>query len=189
MKMTRCPEKHLYDADTYKTCPYCSGELKEGTVQGKAPRKGKVVKVRAVKARRSSDVEEKKPVEAQAAPKAEEKKPVEAKTAPKAEEKKPVEAKTAPKAEEKKPVEAKTAPKAEEKKPVETKTAPKAEEKKPADKKDKKPVRTDDGAEIAMEILDSIPKSEKAEFKADRRDDIFSGRKKTDTTSREQTVC
>ncbi|HNZ98864.1 hypothetical protein, partial [Ruminococcus sp.] len=74
MKMTRCPEKHLYDADEYKTCPYCSGELKAGSEQGKAPKKGKVVKVRAVRARRSSDIEEKKPAEAKAAPKVEEKK-------------------------------------------------------------------------------------------------------------------
>ena len=109
MKMTRCPEKHLYDADEYKTCPYCSGELKEASGQGKAPRKGKVVKVRAVKAHRSADITEKKPVEAQAAPKAEEK-PVEAQASPKVEEKKPAEAQAAPKVEEKKPVEAQAAP-------------------------------------------------------------------------------
>ena len=103
MKMTRCQQKHLYDADEYKTCPYCSGVLKADDEQDKAPRKAKVVKVRPVRARRSSDAavkaEEKKAPEVKAAPKAEEKKAPEVKAAPKAEEKKAPEVKAAPKAE------------------------------------------------------------------------------------------
>ena len=102
MKMTKCPEKHLYDADKYDSCPVCA----EKNERGKTPKKAKVVRVRAVKARHSAEAE--------------------AKPSPKVEQK-PVEAKTEPKAEQK-PAETKPAPKAEQK-PAETKPAPKAEQK------------------------------------------------------------
>ena len=56
MKMTRCPEKHLYDADKYETCPYCSGEIRVAE-SGIAPKKAKIVKVRAVRSHHNSDIE------------------------------------------------------------------------------------------------------------------------------------
>ena len=55
MKMTKCPEKHLYDADKYDSCPVCA----EKNERGKTPKKAKVVRVRAVKARHSAEAEAK----------------------------------------------------------------------------------------------------------------------------------
>ena len=68
MKMTKCPEKHLYDADKYDSCPVCA----EKNERGKTPKKAKVVKVRAVKARQSAEAEV-KPADTKPAPKAEQK--------------------------------------------------------------------------------------------------------------------
>ena len=78
MKMTKCPEKHLYDADKYDSCPVCA-EKNSASERGKAPKKAKIVKVRAVRAHQSAEAESKP------APKAEEKQ-AESKPAPKTEE-------------------------------------------------------------------------------------------------------
>ena len=74
MKMTRCPNNHRYDADKYDTCPFCSDSIKAGEEREKAPKKGKVVKVkvRAVKARQNAE-DEAKAAEAQPTLKAESK--------------------------------------------------------------------------------------------------------------------
>ena len=53
MKMTKCPENHIYDKDKYPECPYCTGKIIIEPAAEKAPKKGKAVKVkvRAVRAR------------------------------------------------------------------------------------------------------------------------------------------
>ena len=58
MKMTKCPEMHLYDADKYDSCPVCA-EKNSASERGKAPKKAKIVRVRAVKARQSAEAEAK----------------------------------------------------------------------------------------------------------------------------------
>ena len=55
MKMTKCPERHIYDADKYETCPICAEKRRSETEHDKAPRKVVKVKVRAVKARSVSE--------------------------------------------------------------------------------------------------------------------------------------
>ena len=80
------------------------------------------------------------------------------------------------------------------KKLPEAKSEPKAAEKKasavmpdvkPADKKDKKhdkPVRTDDGDELAIEIMESIPESEKTKFRDTAESDLLRSKKKADVS-------
>ncbi|WP_366517425.1 hypothetical protein, partial [uncultured Ruminococcus sp.] len=128
MKMTRCPEKHIYDADKYETCPYCSGEIRAAE-SGRAPKKAKIVKVRAVKANHISDIEE-KPAAAKPEVKPEQKLQLPEKEKS-SDNKMPEITKKENKSDDKKPEAPKKDAKAEEKKPEAPKKDAKAEEKKP----------------------------------------------------------